>query len=253
MTFTPDNPISDKVLQNPRGRVREGVWLTTLVLCLIIVFFSPLRHELARIREWQAALDQMGPRAELAFIAAAALITALGFPRMLVYPVGGLAFGFWWGLTWSVVALLFGGYIPFLYARWGGRSWFLRHWPRMEAVAAYFRNRSYRTVVLLRILPMPGFITNALLGITHIKHRSFLLGTLLGCIPPGIPAALLGHSMVEEAGTTQVTYVTSSIILFFILWVIIPFMLRKHPNVTLIRAALSPNPDATAVTHDATP
>ncbi len=254
MTSAPDkSTIADTLLDQAvpapssfRSRAREALWLTTLAVCLGVVFFSPLRHELARVREWQIALDQMGPRAELVFIVAAALITALGFPRMVVYPIGGMAFGFWWGLTWSVVALLIGGYLPFLYARWGGRSFFLRHWPRLDGMAAYFRNRSYRTVVLLRILPMPGFITNALLGITHIKHRSFLLGTLLGSIPPGIPAALLGHSMLEEAGTAQATYVASSIVLFFILWVVIPFILRKHPNVALIRAALTRSPAAPA-------
>lgn len=222
-----------------RVRLREICWLGTLAICLWLVFFSPLRHELKRVRDIHQFLDAMGPQAELIFIGGAALITALGFPRMLIYPVGGVAFGFGWGLTWSVVALLLGGYLPFLYARWGGRSWFLRRWPRLGGVADYFGDRSYRTVVLLRVLPLPGFITNVFCGITRIKQRSFLLGTLLGSIPPGIPAALLGHSMLQEPGPAQLLYLTSSILLFAVLWIVIPFRLRHHPNIQRIKTALS--------------
>lgn len=223
---------------------KEAFWLTTVLVCALIVLLSPLRDELTRVREINDRLDQMGPAAELVFIAGSIVVTALGFPRMLIYPIGGIAFGFFWGLTWSVIALLFGGYIPFCYARWGGRTWIIRRWPRMGRLADYFHERSYRTVILFRILPMPGFLTNAFLGITHIKHRAFLLGTLLGSIPPGIPAALLGGSMIEDDRATQIAYVASSVVLFIVLWFIIPFCLRKHPNFRLLKEALQ-EPDNT--------
>lgn len=216
-------------------RLKEAIWLLTLLICAYLVYVSPLGEKLSRVREIHEILDAKGSSAILAFVGGATVITAIGFPRMLIYPVGGLAFGFFWGLTWSVIALLFGGYIPFCYARWGGRAWIVKRWPKMDRLAEYFHERSYRTVILMRILPMPGFLTNSLLGITRIKHRSFLLGTLLGSIPPGIPAALLGGSMVEEDPTTRVVYVISSILLFALLWFVIPFCLRKHPNIQLFK------------------
>ncbi len=218
--------------------LKEALWLLTLLACVLLVYFSPAKEQLKHVREIHELLDQAGPKAELTFIAGSIIITALGFPRMLVYPIGGLAFGFFWGMVWSVTALLFGGYIPFCYARWGGRSWITRHWPRMGRVADYFYERSYKSVILMRILPMPGFLTNAFLGITRIKHRSFLLGTILGSIPPGIPAALLGSSLIEETPAVRTAYVTSSIILFGLLWFVVPFALRKHPNVRAIKEAL---------------
>lgn len=217
---------------------REGIWLATLLSCVLLVYFSPIREQLTRAREIHELLDQAGPKAELAFMAGAIVITALGFPRMLVYPIGGLAFGFLWGMTWSVIALLFGGYIPFCYARWGGRGWITRRWPKMGRVADYFHERSYKTVILLRVLPMPGFLTNAFLGITRIKHSSFLLGTVLGSIPPGIPAALLGSSLIEETPFVRGTYVVLSVILFSLMWFVLPFMLRKHPSIRQFAEAL---------------
>lgn len=224
-------------------RPKEALWFLTVLACVLIVFLSPLKNELTHIREINERLDNVGPTAELVFMSGAAFVTALGFPRMLIYPIGGIAFGFFWGLVWSVTALLLGGYIPFCYARWGGRSWIIRKWPRMGRLANYFHERSYRTVVLFRILPMPGFLTNAFLGITHIKHRSFLLGTFLGSIPPGIPATLLGSSIIEEHRITQIVYATSSIILFIVTWFVIPFCLRKHPNIRLLKEALTENDD----------
>lgn len=226
-----------------RFRLREVIWLSTVLICAAIVYFSPLGEKLTEIRDIHEFLEDKGSTAVLVFVAGASLITAIGFPRMLIYPVGGLAFGFLWGLIWSVVALLFGGYIPFCYARWGGRGWILRRWPKMGRLADYFHERSYRTVVLMRILPMPGFLTNALLGITRIKHRSYLLGTLLGSIPPGIPAALLGGSVVEENPTTQFLYVTGSIVLFALLWFVIPFCLRNHPSLKKFKDILRAGED----------
>ncbi len=224
-------------------RPKEALWLVTVLICVLIVFLSPLKDELTRVREINERLDQMGPIAELVFIGGAILVTSLGMPRMLIYPIGGIAFGFFWGLVWSVTALLFGGYIPFCYARWGGRSWIIRKWPKMGRLADYFHERSYRTVILFRILPMPGFLTNAFLGITRIKHRSFLLGTLLGSIPPGIPATLLGTSMIVENRATQIAYAVSSVFLFIIIWFVIPFRLRRHPNLRLLKAALAESGD----------
>ncbi len=236
------SPDATAPFRTRRFRLKETIWLMTLLVCAAIVYFSPLKGILTQAREVHEFLEAQGSKAILAFVVGASVITAMGFPRMLIYPVGGLAFGFFWGLTWSVVALLFGGYIPFCYARWGGRGWILRRWPKMGRVADYFHERSYRTVILMRILPMPGFLTNSLLGITRIKHRSYLLGTLLGSIPPGIPAALLGGSVVEENPTTQFVYVFGSVILFVILWFVIPFCLRKHPSLAQFKTALQEEP-----------
>lgn len=221
-----------------RLNVKEVVWLFTLVICILLVYFSPIGEQLKRVREVHQALEEAGPIAELVFVLGATLVTSLGFPRMLIYPIGGLAFGFLPGLFWSVTALLFGGYLPFCYARWGGRAMIVRRWPKMDRLADYFHDRSYRTVVLMRVLPMPGFLTNALLGITRIRHRSFLLGTALGSIPPGIPAALLGSSMIEDDPTIRAASVICSVVLFAILWFVIPFALRKHPNLKLLKSAL---------------
>ena len=234
----PEHAVPAEPLVSRRLNVKEVVWLLTLVVCILLVYFSPIGDQLKRVREIQQALDEAGPVAELVFVLGATLVTSLGFPRMLIYPIGGLAFGFLPGLFWSVIALLFGGYIPFCYARWGGRAMIIRRWPKMGRLADYFHDRSYRTVVLMRVLPMPGFLTNALLGVTRIRHRSYLLGTAIGSIPPGIPAALLGSSMIADDPTIRAASVISSVVLFAILWFVIPFTLRKHPNLKLLKSAL---------------
>jgi len=225
-------------LARPTLAGREWFWVITLVIGATVVLFSPLREYLKQIHDVQSALDQMGAAPEAIFVLGAILITALGFPRMLVYPIGGLMFGFWQGLTLSVVALLAGGYLPFCYARWGGRGFIIRTWPKMAQLADYFHDRSYRTVVLLRITPMPGFLTNAFLGITGIKHRSFLLGTLLGSIPPGIPATLLASGLADSNPVVQWFSAIGATILFAILWFVLPFYLRNHPNMAELLAVL---------------
>lgn len=239
MTKPLSSPASRKTAHALRAvGVKEALWLSTLLLAVFIVYLSPVKEELGHVRKVHQDIEALGPVAELSFLLGAVLITALGFPRMLVFPVAGLAFGFPVGLALSIIALLGGGYLPFCYARWGGRGWITRQWPRMARLADYFQERTYKTVVLFRILPMPGFLTNAFLGITHIKHRSFILGTALGSIPPGIPATLLGSSLIEE-GPVAHLYAGGSMILFVALWFVIPFSLRHHPNIRLLKEVLA--------------
>jgi len=228
---------------SPVPRLKVVVWFLTLLAAVLVVYLSPIKDELAHVRDIHARLETLGYAPELIFFLGAVVITSLGFPRMLVFPIGGFAFGFVLGLAWSIAALLVGGYVPFCYARWGGRAWICRRWPRMARLAHYFKDRSYRTVILFRILPAPGFATNAFLGITRIKHRSFLLGTALGSIPPGIPATLLGSSLLNEDSTWQIAYTTGALALFFVLWVVIPIALRDHPNIRLLKKVLMDRED----------
>lgn len=237
--YVPIQEAGDEKAPRAVFSIREASWLIVLAACLAIVYFSPLGEHLKHVREINDLLEGFGAMAVLIFIAACAVVIGVGFPRMLLYPIGGVAFGFWGGLIWTNVGVLIGGYGVFCYARWGGRNFIVRKWPRMGRVADFFGERSFKTVALLRLLPAPGFLTNVFLGITHIKHRSFLLGTAIGSIPPAIPATLIGSSVVQDDRQAQVLHITLAVIALIALWTFFSYYMRRSPKFRQLRESLA--------------
>ena len=124
--YVPIEEAGDEAHPRAVFSVREALWLIVLAVCLAVAYFSPLGRHLSHVREINDVLAELGPVAVLAFIGACALVIAIGIPRMLLYPIGGVAFGFWGGLIWTNIAVMFGGYATFCYARWGGRTYIVR-------------------------------------------------------------------------------------------------------------------------------
>ena len=93
--------------RQPSAKTRSAFKAALLVALVVggtlIIFLLPVRELFGRIHEIRSAhlMLSMGWAAPLLFTAAAAVLVAIGVPRLLVYLVGGMAFGFWQGLLWA--------------------------------------------------------------------------------------------------------------------------------------------------------
>jgi len=119
----------------PKSRTADFAWKPLIMLAVVaaafaLVYFTPAREFLGNIqsvKSWLLSLGWVGLAAWMGIVFA---LVAAGIPRLLFCPIGGLAFGFWHGLLWTQVATLAGYYALFLFVRWGGRDFVLRHWPQ---------------------------------------------------------------------------------------------------------------------------
>lgn len=163
-----------------------------IVLALAVVYFSPLKAYLQQVQEIKGQLQSLGLAGRLGYTVAVGVLVAMGVPRLIFCPIGGMAFGFVEGLGWTQTATLMGYYAIFLFVRWGGRGWVLRHWPRLGGVHEAFGAHPVVAIFLIRQLPISGLIINLFLGLSHVRHRHFLLGTVLGLLPEAILLTLVG-------------------------------------------------------------
>ena len=62
-------------------------------------------------------------------------------------------------------------------------------------------------VALIRQLPINGFYNNVLLGLTPVSHGDFLLGSVLGFLPLGVTACLLGAGLIQKDLFMGVQYI----------------------------------------------
>jgi uncharacterized membrane protein YdjX (TVP38/TMEM64 family) len=186
--------------------------LAVVAAGVALAYFTPARKYLGNIQNvkfWLLSLGWVGPAVWMGIVF---VLVAAGMPRLLFCPVSGLAFGFWHGLLWTQVATLAGSYALFLFVRWGGRNFVLRHWPRVGRLKEHFHEHSEVVLVFtVRQLPVSGLIIDFLLGLSSVRHRHFLLGTAFGILPEAIPFTLVASDMFKLTGRSTPLYITAAV------------------------------------------
>jgi uncharacterized membrane protein YdjX (TVP38/TMEM64 family) len=197
-------------------------WKPLIVLIVVaaafaLVYFTPAREYLRNIQSvkfWLLSLGWVGPAAWMGIVF---LLVAAGAPRLMFCPIGGLAFGFWHGLLWTQGATLAGYYALFLFVRWGGRDFVLRHWPRVGRLKEHFHGHSATLLVFaIRQLPISGLVINFLLALSPIRHRHFLLGTTLGILPEAIPFTLVASGVFKLTGQNTPLYIAAAVVVLLL-------------------------------------
>ena len=197
--------------------ITDFAWKPLIMLVLVaaafaFVYFTPTHRYLSNVqgvKYWLLSLGWVGPAVWMAIVFA---LVSAGMPRLLFCPVGGLAFGFWHGLLWTQLATLAGYYALFLFVRWGGQDFILRHWPRVKRLKEHFHGHSAALLVFaVRQLPISGLVINFLLGLSPIRHRHFLLGTALGILPEAIPFTLVASGVFKLTGQNTPLYIAAAI------------------------------------------
>jgi uncharacterized membrane protein YdjX (TVP38/TMEM64 family) len=190
-----------------------------LVVAVVAVSFTPLQEHLRKVREVKEAVQAFGPMGRVVYAAGVAALVAIGLPRLLFCPIGGMAFGFAEGLAWTQAATLLGYYGTFLFVRWGGRERVLRRHPGLAHAHEVLGVHPVINLFLIRQLPISGLLVNLFMGVTGIRHRHFLVGTLLGLLPEAIPLTLVGSSAGKFDPRLTLAYVAvgvAALALFFL-------------------------------------
>ncbi len=187
------------------------VMLAVVLAGFALVYFTPARGYLADLQAVKYRLVSLGWMGPAAWIGIVLVLVAAGIPRRLFCPISGLAFGFWYGLLWTQMATLAGYYALFLFVRWGGQDFVLRHWPRVGRLKEHFRGHSAALVVFaVRQLPISGLLINFLLGLSPIRHRHFLIGTAFGILPEAIPFTLVTSGVVKLSSRNTPLYIAAA-------------------------------------------
>jgi uncharacterized membrane protein YdjX (TVP38/TMEM64 family) len=204
------------------------IMLAVVAAAFALVYFTPVRNYLGNIQTvkfWLLSLGWVGPAAWMGIVF---VLVAAGMPRLLFCPIGGLAFGFWYGLLWTQVATLAGYYVLFLLVRWGGQDFVLRHWPRVGQLKKQFHGHSAALMVFtVRQLPISGLIINFLLGLSPIRHTHFLIGTAFGILPAAIPFTLVASGMFKLTGRNTPFYMAAAVGIFLLVCAILWYFSRR--------------------------
>ncbi len=222
-------PPIDGPLCLPELDVRTGFWtrprlVGLILICIVLVGLilmnvTPLRSLLARTELLGAWFTQRGLTGMVLYIAGVTLLVCLGIPRLLLCSIAGMAFGFWQGLLLTQAGTVMGFYAIFILVRHAGWSFsFLRNRPNLNAVQQCIGKGGVMSVFGIRMMPLSGFYSTIMMGMLPIRHRNFLLGTLLGTFPQAIPATLIGSGATQETLQTSIASIVAAVVAFVIIW-----------------------------------
>jgi uncharacterized membrane protein YdjX (TVP38/TMEM64 family) len=188
-----------------------------LGLAVTVLHVTPLRALVSDVQTWKAKLNAVGPVAPLLFLFLGTGLVALGVPRLALCGLAGALFGFLLGSGIAYLSALGGGYLTFLFVRWGGREWVRRRLALSPRVRDLLSHPNWGSVVLFRQLPVVGLVQNAALALTELSHREFLGGTAIGILPSTLLVALIGSGAGKASLKASLTALSLSMILLGLL------------------------------------
>ncbi len=184
------------------SRPHLPVWLRGIFLILSLVGIGLLLKgaglEHLFEREWiDANVRGNGLRGYALFLAAGALMTAIGLPRQVISFFGGYAFGVLLGLILGAVAALGGCVLAFYYSRLFGRSLVRRMFPeKLQRFDDFIRGHPFSMTLLMRLLPVgSNLVTNLIAGVSRIPKLAFFGGSFIGYLPQTLVFALAGSGL----------------------------------------------------------
>jgi uncharacterized membrane protein YdjX (TVP38/TMEM64 family) len=119
------------------------------------------------------------------------------FSAGLLTVAGGYLFGPVWGVVYTLVASNLSATVAYVIGRYFGNG-VLDHQQTGGLIQRYalrLRQRSFETVLIMRLVLLPYDFVNYLCGFLRINYRSYLVASVLGSLPGTIAFVLFGASV----------------------------------------------------------
>lgn len=181
--MTPPNASPEAAAPPARGRRRLLMVLAAALLALAVWLLADTQGALVRLRELAAWTAALGPWGYVVLIAAQVVVCATGvLPASLLAVVAGGLYGIGVGFAVSLAGLLLAAAAAFGLSRSLFHDWIADHLARNGFLArldADVSRQGWKMVLFLRMSPVSPFgVMSYALGLTSVRFRDYLLGTL---------------------------------------------------------------------------
>lgn len=166
-----------------------------LVAALVVAAFVLPVPEPAQLRTWATAAGAAAPALMFLTYVVATLVP---IPRTVFSLASGLLLGPLVGIAVALVATAVSGLASFALARSLGRRVVARHLDRapVRAVDQRLTGGGWLAVASLRLIPLIPFLpTNYACGLSSVRTRPYLAGTVAGSVPGTVAVVVLGDTL----------------------------------------------------------
>lgn len=190
-------------------QIPKMYWLKFGVILLYLASVYFILHvyhiDYARIKDidpdiLRGQVKALGVWASIIYVLFYVLRPLILFPATILSMLGGVIFGYFWGMIFVLLGAMFSAVIEFVMSRYFCRNLVigLIGDSNLSRIDKTIQKYGFRTVFLIRLIPNVAFdIQNFSLGLTNVKLKDYLFATLLGIIPISFAYVYLGYALFD--------------------------------------------------------
>ncbi|MFZ2633533.1 MAG: VTT domain-containing protein [Desulfosalsimonadaceae bacterium] len=183
---------------------RTGSLKKYLILALILATIAGI-HFSGILRAFDAetlrrTVASWGILAPVAFILLYAIAPALFLPGLPITLAGGILFGPFWGVVYSITGATCGAGVAFLISRYMARGWIQARLtgPRWQALDRSVEKNGWKIVAFTRLIPLfPFNLLNYAFGLTSIRFLPYAVTSFVCMLPACIAFIVFSSSLPD--------------------------------------------------------
>ena len=149
------------------------------------------------LRQW---IQGYGTLAPIIYMLIYTIAPALLLPGLPITIVGGILFGPFWGVVYTITSATLGACVAFLVARYIARDWVEGKLvsPRWRRLDEGVRDHGWKVVAFTRLIPLfPFNLLNYAFGLTRIKFLHYAITTFICMLPACIAFIVFSSSLLD--------------------------------------------------------
>jgi uncharacterized membrane protein YdjX (TVP38/TMEM64 family) len=197
-----------------------GVWLVAIIAIVIILGPGTILHDYEKVTP-EGIRQMVLSYGALSVVAYEFLHVIRPFTFIPVTPftiAGGYIYGHVFGLALAMVGTTLAAVITFFLSRYLFRDYLKKRLSTHYAgFDGRFDNGGIFTVAAMRVIPiLPFDAVGYVAGVSSIRFRDYLLGTLLGELPGAFVLTMLGNSLTNIDSPWFIVSLALAILLFLL-------------------------------------
>lgn len=172
--------------------------VAVVVAVLLWIDFKYLKANPESVRAWILSFGWISPAIYIAMFVVRPFVL---FPASVLAMAGGLAFGTWYGILYTLIGETIGAVLSFLLARKVGKNLFggkEKEDPRFAKLERAIARRGFSMVLMLRIAPFVPFdLVSYSAGVARVPLRAYTIATIVGALPGTFAYNFLGASLTK--------------------------------------------------------
>ena len=147
----------------------------------------------------RALIAGYGALAPAIYILIYALAPVLLLPGLPITIVGGILFGPFWGVVYTITGATIGASLAFLVARYVARDWVAAKLtgPKWEKLDSEVAQHGWKVVAFTRLIPaFPFNLLNYAFGLTKVSFAHYVLATFFCMLPACIAFIVFSSSLL---------------------------------------------------------
>ena len=203
---------------------RKEIVISGVVLVIMFILYKLNIFKFSNPEEFKDYIQSFGVWAPIVYIVLFTVVPLTLFPDSILAISGGLAFGIVWGSIYTMIGALMGGTLAFFITRTIGNGAVNKLMDKkFKGAKKYTDKMGVEVILLLRLIPLfPFDIVSYLAGLSNIKFRKYIFGTIIGTIPGILIFNNIGEQIMD---CTSFGFIVSIILL--VLLFLISFIFKK--------------------------